>query len=72
MKIKATVIETEFLKRDYIIDCGSGNQYVHWIATTACLRFGQEHYPPGIYIPTLLYKEAKDKDDTYKTIPHPR
>jgi len=67
MKIIATVKASEFLERTYTIDCGNGNQFIHWIATTACLQFGQEHYPPGIYIPTLLMK--KDEDHT---VPHPR
>ena len=40
MKIKATVRASEFVARVYTIDCGKGNQYVHWIATTACLLFG--------------------------------
>lgn len=66
MKIIATVRASEFLSRTYTIDCGKGNQFVHWIATTACMLFGQEHYPPGIYIPSLM-----TKDDT-SIIPHPR
>lgn len=37
MKIIATVKASEFLERTYTIDCGNGNQYIHWIATTACL-----------------------------------
>jgi hypothetical protein len=24
------------------------------------LKFGQQHYPPGIYVPTFLSKEALD------------
>lgn len=72
MKIKATVIASEFLKREYVIECGAGNQFVHWIATCACLRFGQEHYPPGIYVPTLLYKLNNVKDESDIFIPHPR
>jgi hypothetical protein len=38
---------------------------VSWLASTACLRFGQEHYPKGIYIPNLLTKENE-------VVPHPR
>jgi hypothetical protein len=72
MKIKATVVASEFLKREYVIDCGAGNQFVHWIATTACMRFGQEHYPPGIYVPTLLQKVGASKDESDHFIPHPR
>ncbi len=67
MKIIATVKASEFLERTYTIECGNGNQFIHWIATTACMQFGQEHYPPGIYIPTLLMKKDEDK-----TVPHPR
>jgi len=67
MKIKATVKASEFLERTYTIDCGNGNQFIHWIATTACLQFGQEHYPPGRYIPALLMKKDEDR-----TVPHPR
>jgi len=37
-----------------------------WLATTACLRFGQEHYPKGVYVPNLLTKEDGD------SCPHPR
>lgn len=37
MKIIATVKASEFLERTYTIDCGNGNQFIHWIATTACL-----------------------------------
>ena len=37
MKITAIVRESEFLERRYVIDCGNGSQFVHWIATTACL-----------------------------------
>jgi len=66
MKITAIVKASEFLSRTYIIDCGKGNQYVYWIATTACMLFGQEHYPPGIYIPSLM-----TKDDPL-IVPHPR
>jgi hypothetical protein len=40
MKVFAHVKESDFLTRDYTIQCGSGNQYVHWIAQTACLQFG--------------------------------
>ena len=67
MKIKATVKASEFLERTYTIDCGNGNQFIHWIATTAGLQFGQEHYPPGRYIPALLMKKDEDR-----TVPHPR
>ena len=67
MKIIATVKASEFLERTYTIECGNGNQFIHWIATTACMQFGQEHYPPGTYIPTLLMKKDEDK-----TVPHPR
>ncbi|MFO0117624.1 MAG: hypothetical protein ACK521_08420, partial [bacterium] len=55
---------SEFVKRRYEINVGNGSQYISWLATTACLMFGQEHYPNGIYIPNLLKKE----DD----VPHPR
>ena len=68
MKIIAQVRASEFLTRTYTIDCGNSNQFVHWIATTACMLFGQDHYPPGIYIPTLMTKE----DSTGIFTPHPR
>lgn len=67
MKIHAKVIESEFLTREFIIDCGKGTQMISWLATTACLRFGQEHYPRGVYIPNNLTKE--DESDAG---PHPR
>ena len=38
---------------------------VSWLANTACLRFGQVHYPRGIYVPNLLQKNDE-------SIPHPR
>ena len=67
MKITAKVIESEFLTRTFVIDCGLGNQFISWLAQTACLKFGQEHYPKGIYIPNLLRREDPDA-----TPPHPR
>ena len=66
MQVTVIVNESEFLSRTYKIDCGRGNQFVYWLATTACMLFGQEHYPPGIYIPNLLTKED------VSIIPHPR
>lgn len=39
---------------------------ISWLATTACLRFGQIHHPKGIYIPNSLSK------DDGETVPHPR
>ena len=65
MKILCKVEESEFLVRDFWVDCGTGNQMISWLANTACLRFGQEHYPKGIYVPTLLMKEDQ-------SVPHPR
>ena len=65
MKIKVHVRESEFLTRSYSIECGNGNQFVYWLATTACMQFSQEHYPKGVYVPNLLTKEDG-------TIPHPR
>jgi len=67
MKIKAKVVFSEFVTREFDIDCGLGNQYISWLAKTACLKFGQVHYPKGIYIPNLLHKE-RDASDW----PHPR
>lgn len=67
MKILAKVEESEFLTREFWIDCGLGSQYISWLAQTACLKFGQVHYPKGIYIPNLLVK----KDDESNP-PHPR
>jgi len=65
MKVIVNVKESEFVTRTYGIECGKGEQFISWLATAACLRFGQDHYPNGIYIPNLLVK--KDED-----IPHPR
>ena len=56
MRVEAKVIATEFLSRTYFIECGDGKQKVHWIATSACQLFGQDHHPSGIYIPNLLTK----------------
>jgi hypothetical protein len=66
MKITVKVQESEFLTREFDIDCGLGNQMVSWLASTACLRFGQIHHPKGIYIPNCLTK------DDGETVPHPR
>lgn len=66
MKVEVKVIASEFLSRTYMIDCGDGKQNVYWIASTACLLFGQDHYPAGVYIPNLLTKV--DEED----FPHPR
>jgi len=66
MKIRAKVVESEFLDRQFEIDCGKGTQMISWLANTACLRFGQEHYPKGIYVPNLLTKEDPE------AVPHPR
>lgn len=65
MKIICNVRASEFVTRTYTINVGTGNQFVSWLASTACLQFGQEHYPNGIYIPSLLKKENDE-------IPHPR
>lgn len=54
MKVLCKVRESEFLTREFLIDCGAGKQYVSWLATTACLQFSQVHYPKGIYVPNLL------------------
>tara|TARA_B110000285_G_C14880813_1_gene493816 strand:+ start:97 stop:294 length:198 start_codon:yes stop_codon:yes gene_type:complete len=54
IKILVKVQESEFLTREFWIDCGLGNQMISWLATTSCLRFGQSHHPKGIYIPNLL------------------
>ena len=65
MKITVTVRASEFVARTYDIQVGAGHQYVSWLATTACLLFGQDHYPHGCYIPNLLRKGEEE-------IPHPR
>ena len=58
MKILARVEYSEFVTREFWIDCGLGNQYCSWLAMTACLKFGQVHYPRGIYVPTLIHKDG--------------
>ena len=63
--VKVHVKESEFVTRTYDIQCGAGHQFISWLATAACLRFGQDHYPQGIYVPNLLKKE-NDR------VPHPR
>ena len=65
-KITVNVVASEFVTRTYTISCGAGNQYISWLAMAACLKFGQDHYPQGTYIPNLLTRA--DPDD----IPHPR
>lgn len=73
MKVKVHVRESEFVTKTYDIQCGAGTQFITWLATAACLRFGQDHYPNGIYVPNLLVKgnvELPIKDD--EDIPHPR
>ena len=54
MKISVKVIESESVQHDFWINCGEGNQFVSWLANTACLEFSQVHYPKGIYVPNLL------------------
>ena len=54
MKIKVHVRESEFCTRTYDISVGAGEQYISWLAMTACLKFGQDHYPHGVYVPNLL------------------
>ena len=66
-KVKVTVVANEFEQRSYTINCGAGNQYISWLAMAACLKFGQDHYPSGTYIPNLLLREDYEDD-----IPHPR
>ena len=67
IKITVNVTESEFVTRTYDIQCGAGSQYISWLATAACLRFGQDHYPNGIYVPNLLVKNNENK-----SAPHPR
>lgn len=63
--ITVEVVASEFVKRTYNIKVGLGSQFISWLAMTACLQFGQEHYPNGIYIPNLLTRRDGD-------VPHPR
>lgn len=60
MKILCKVRESEFLTREFWINCGTGNQFISWLASTACLEFGKVHYPKGIYIPNLLQRDNGD------------
>ena len=76
MKIVVTVQATDILKRVYTIEVGNGQQYISWLAQTACLKFGQDHYPSGVYVPTFLTKAdsidiALESDDADQ-VPHPR
>jgi hypothetical protein len=59
------VFESEFCTRSYVIATGKGNQHIHWLASTACLLFGQDHYPNGRYVPSLL-------SNSNGGTPHPR
>jgi hypothetical protein len=75
MKITVVVQATDTLHREYTIEVGQGTQFISWLAQTACLKFGQNHYPSGIYVPTLLSKEKIDYtsyDTDIDSIPHPR
>lgn len=67
MKIICQVRASEFVTRTFPIEVGSGQQFISWLAQTACLQFGQVHYPHGCYVPTLL---SRDRDDG--SVPHPR
>lgn len=69
MKILCRVVESEFVEREFHINCGAGNQFISWMAMTACLEFSQVHYPKGIYVPNLLSKI--DSEGTEEII-HPR
>ena len=68
MKLIVKVQASELVSRTYTVEAGAGNQYISWLAQTACLLFGKSHYPSGIYVPTLLTND-KDEDDP---VPHPR
>jgi hypothetical protein len=68
MKLVVLVKASEQVARPYTIEVGAGNQYISWLAQTACLLFGKSHYPSGIYVPSLLIND-KDEDDP---VPHPR
>jgi hypothetical protein len=75
MKITVAVQASDTLTRTYTIEVGLGTQYISWLAQTACLKFGQQHYPSGIYVPTLLSKDSLDiaaVSDDFDSIPHPR
>lgn len=69
MKILCKVVESEFLTREFWINCGAGNQFVSWLAMTACLEFSQVHYPKGIYVPNLVARDGGENDGD---IVHPR
>jgi len=40
MKVIVHVRASEFLTRTYSIEVGNGNQFISWLANTACLQFG--------------------------------
>ena len=65
IRITVHVFESEFCTRSYTIATGKGNQHIHWLASTATLLFGQDHYPNGRYVPNCLYKPGS-------IVPHPR
>lgn len=68
MRILAKIQELrDVTAAEFWIDCGLGNQFISWLGTTACLKFGQVHYPKGIYIPYLVHREGQADD-----WPHPR
>lgn len=61
-RILCKVVESEFLTREFYIECGLGNQYISWLASTACLEFGKVHYPKGIYVPNFLGRDNSDQE----------
>lgn len=68
MRINCHVRAGENVARHYSIECGAGTQFISWLAQTACLQFGQQHYPHGVYVPTMLI-HGRDSEDP---VPHPR
>jgi len=62
------IIRTHIGGKHYDIECGDGNMPVYWLANQACLLYGQEAYPRGKYVPSLL--KVFEKVRIY--VPHPQ
>lgn len=61
-------IVTEIEGKKYTINCGDGYGPILWIGVQACLLYGQEAYPRGKYVPTLV--TIYEGENSY--VPHPQ
>jgi len=61
-------IRTRVEGKVYDIECGDGYAPFLWLGLQACLLYGQEAYPRGKYVPSIV--KIVEKGHSY--IPHPQ